>query len=79
LTVFLPLKGVSAISAPGFIFHDPAADAALFQAIRRTLRKNIQVREMDATVNDPAFAEACAQALLAGIASKKGHQDGAVH
>ena len=30
----LPLHGVSAIDAPGKPFHDPAADAALFAAIR---------------------------------------------
>ena len=68
LTVLLPMKGVSAISSPGFIFHDPAADTALFRAIRRTLRKDIPVLEVEATVNDPAFAATCAQALLENIA-----------
>ena len=33
----LPLKGVSAIDAPGKPFHDPHADAALFAAIRAAL------------------------------------------
>jgi uncharacterized protein (UPF0261 family) len=68
LTVLLPMKGVSAISSPGFIFHDPAADTALFRAIRKALRKDIPVMELDATVNDPAFAEACARALLENMA-----------
>lgn len=68
LTVLLPIKGVSAISSPGFLFHDPAADTALFRAIHRTLRKDIPVIEVDATVNDPSFAAACAQALLDNIA-----------
>jgi uncharacterized protein (UPF0261 family) len=67
LTVLLPMKGVSAISSPGFIFHDAEADTALFRAIRKTLRKDIPVREIDATVNDPVFAEACARALLENI------------
>lgn len=70
LTVLLPLKGISAISSPGFVFQDAAADLALFRAIRQTLRKDIPVIEMDATVNDPAFAEACARALLENIATK---------
>lgn len=70
LTVLLPLKGVSAISSPGFVFHDAAADAALFKAIRRTLRRDIPVVEMDTTVNDPEFAKTCARALLENIAAK---------
>ncbi len=70
VTVLLPLKGVSAISSPGFVFHDAAADAALFKAIRRTLRRDIPVLELQTTVNDPLFAEACANALLENIAAK---------
>lgn len=56
----LPLRGVSAIDAPGKPFHDPAADAALFAAVRETWRQapNRQLVEIDANINDPAFAEA---------------------
>lgn len=71
LTVLLPLQGVSALGAPGFAFHQPKADAALFQSLRNNLRKDIPVVEMDATVSDPAFAKACAQALLSNIAQKR--------
>jgi uncharacterized protein (UPF0261 family) len=71
VTLLLPLRGVSSLGAPGFAFHDPKADAALFQALRNGLRKDIPVVEMDATVSDPAFAEACAQALLSNIALKQ--------
>ena len=35
--VLLPEGGVSALDAPGQPFHDPEADAALFEAIRRGL------------------------------------------
>jgi uncharacterized protein (UPF0261 family) len=65
VTVMLPLQGISIISAPGGAFHWPEADAALFGAIRRHLRADIPVIEVDAVINDPAFAEACAKALLA--------------
>lgn len=59
----LPLRGVSAIDAPGAPFHDPEADAALFDAIRATLRPGPRRRlvELDLHVNDAAFAEALAQ------------------
>jgi uncharacterized protein (UPF0261 family) len=71
VTLLLPLRGVSSLGAPGFAFHDPKADAALFQTLRNSLRKDIPVLEMDTTVSDPVFAEACAQALLSNIALKQ--------
>jgi len=56
----LPLQGVSAIDAPGKPFHDPEADRALFDAIRAVWvsAPNRQLIEIDAHINDPAFAEA---------------------
>ena len=56
----LPLQGVSAIDAPGQPFHDPEADAALFDAIRGGWvgAPNRQLVELDLHVNDPAFAAA---------------------
>jgi uncharacterized protein (UPF0261 family) len=66
----LPLKGVSAISGPGYIFHDPKADEALFSALRSTLRSDIPVISRQETVNEPAFAEACARELLKNIEQK---------
>jgi uncharacterized protein (UPF0261 family) len=71
VTVLLPSRAISVISAPGQPFHDPAADAALFAAIRSHLRKDIAVIEMDAAINDAAFAEACAKTLLAEMKSPK--------
>jgi uncharacterized protein (UPF0261 family) len=62
--VLLPLRGVSAIDAPGQPFHDPSADAALFEAIRGGLSSNVELVELDLHINDPAFAEAAARAIL---------------
>lgn len=64
VTVLLPLRGGSMISAPGGPFADPTADAALYSSLKQSLRADIVVRELDATINDPAFAEAGARALL---------------
>ncbi len=66
-TVVLPLGGVSAIDRPGQPFHDPEADRALFDALRRHLRPGITVREADANINDPAFADVIADTLLASL------------
>jgi uncharacterized protein (UPF0261 family) len=70
VTVLLPKKAISVISAPGQSFHDPEADEALFGAIKRNLRSDIPVREMECEINDPAFAEACARALLKNLSQK---------
>ncbi|HKQ38284.1 MAG TPA: Tm-1-like ATP-binding domain-containing protein [Verrucomicrobiae bacterium] len=73
VTVLIPLKAISVISAPGQKFHDPAADKALFDNLKQNLRKEIPVIEMDCTINDPSFAEACAGTLLKHIGAKARH------
>ncbi len=65
VTVLLPLKAISIISAEGQPFHDAAADAALFGAIRKHLTPGIPLLEIDCEINAPEFAKACAEALLA--------------
>jgi uncharacterized protein (UPF0261 family) len=63
--VFLPLRGVSAISTAGGPFHDPDADLALFDAIRASLdQRRVTLVELDTDVNDPAFASAMVTKLL---------------
>lgn len=59
----IPELGVSALDAPGQAFHDPAADAALFQALEQTVRSgpNRQLIRLPLHINDPAFAAALVQ------------------
>lgn len=64
VAVLLPLKAVSVISAAGKPFHDAAADAALFAAIREHLKPGIPLVEVEAEINDAVFAKACAETLL---------------
>ncbi len=64
VSVLIPKKAISVISAPGQKFHDPVADQALFAALKQNLRRDIKVIEVDCEINDPRFAEACASALL---------------
>ena len=59
----MPLRGVSAISGEGSPFYDPAADHALFGALRENLADNVEVHELDAHINDPEFAVAMAAKL----------------
>ena len=70
VSVLLPRKAISVISAPGQSFHDPEADCALFDSLKENLRSDIPVIEMETEINDPAFAEKCARTLIAHIRSK---------
>jgi uncharacterized protein (UPF0261 family) len=67
VTVLIPLRGVSMIDNEGKPFHWPEANQALFDSLRKNLRPDIPVVEMDCVINDPAFAERCAATLLASL------------
>lgn len=67
-TLLIPLRGVSAIAGEGQPFHDPEADAALFDTLRREIRPPVEIVELDLHINDPAFADAAVERVLANIA-----------
>jgi uncharacterized protein (UPF0261 family) len=64
--VVVPLRGVSALDAPGGPFHDPEADAALFDALALGLKNHpfVRVEVRDEHINDPTFADFAARNLL---------------
>lgn len=64
---FLTEGGVSALDAPGQPFHDPAATAALFNALKSTVRatSNRQLITVPHHINDPAFADTLVSAYRA--------------
>jgi uncharacterized protein (UPF0261 family) len=64
VSVILPLKGVSMLDSVGERFWDPEADSACYSAIRQNLRPGIEVIESDHNINDPEFADLCANTLL---------------
>jgi uncharacterized protein (UPF0261 family) len=64
IKVLLPLLGVSQLDSLGGEFWWPEADQALFQSIRQNLRADIPVIELNANINDPAFADRATEELL---------------
>jgi len=60
----LPMCGVSALDAEGQPFHDPQADHVLFGSLRSHLDPRIRIVEVDAHINDPAFAEVLSKEML---------------
>jgi uncharacterized protein (UPF0261 family) len=63
VALYVPLRGVSAIAVEGGPFFDPAADEALFTAVREHLAPSVELHELDTDINDPAFAAAMAARL----------------
>ena len=62
--VFLPLKGISELDAPGKEFWWPEADQALFDAIKQYTNPDIPIYELDCNINDPEFADAVTKKLM---------------
>jgi len=61
----IPEGGVSALDRPGEPFHDPEADAALFEAIEKAVRQTSRrrVERVKANINDAVFVDAVIDAL----------------
>jgi uncharacterized protein (UPF0261 family) len=68
--LMIPKRAISVISAEGQPFHDPAADEALFSALKNGVK--CPVVEIDDEINSPAFARSCALKLLDLMASAAG-------
>ena len=60
----VPLRGVSILDGDGQPFCDRAADAAFLQAVKAGLRDDIVVEELDANINDAAFADRAVAMML---------------
>lgn len=66
-----PLRGVSMLDADDGLFCDRTADQAFFDAVKAAARPDIPIIEVDANINDPAFAAKCVEVLLELIASQR--------
>jgi len=64
VVIMLPLNGVSQLDSPGGEFWLPEADAALFDAIRRHVRPDVTLVEVEQNINDAAFADRASGLLL---------------
>lgn len=71
LTVFVPRRGVSMIATQGGPFYDPDADEALVTSLTETLNDDVDVRMLDAAINDDRFAEDMADTLVEHIESRR--------
>lgn len=62
--VVIPLRGFSDQGRTGGHIADPASDREFVQTLRKKLKKNIPIVEVDAHINDEPFARAVCSALF---------------
>ncbi len=60
----IPLKGVSILDSEGGLFWWPEANQALFEAIKKNVKPEIQVVELDCNINAEAFSQKAVAMLL---------------
>jgi len=67
----IPVGGWSTLSIKGQLLYDPDADSAFVEELRKNLRPEIEVRELDLPLNTPEFAMAVVQAFDEMMHQKK--------
>jgi uncharacterized protein (UPF0261 family) len=68
VAVLIPLKGFSQIDLKGEIFYWAEANQAFITALKKNLRSDIPVTEMDFDINAPEFSGKVAETLLEMLA-----------
>ena len=56
--VLIPSRGWSSVDSPGSPTYDPMEDAIFVRGLRNRLKKEIEIIEVDANMEDPEFARA---------------------
>jgi uncharacterized protein (UPF0261 family) len=72
--VLIPLKGFCMYCHPGEPLHDPEGDRMLIESLKKHLKPQIPVLEVDAHINDPEFADTAASAMIQLIQKSPGKE-----
>ncbi len=64
VTVVIPLDGWSAADLPGNDTHDPSEDQLFIRVLRKKLKPDVQIVEVNANMEDPEFARAVVENAL---------------
>src|SRR5690606_17567523 len=70
VNILLPTQGLSQIDAKGEIFYHPEINQVLFDTIKSNTKEPVKVREVNAHINDPEFAETVVASLLEVLEKK---------
>src|SRR3546814_4207571 len=69
---------LSQIDTTDGIFHDPAANRALFESIKKNANQTINVVEVEAHINDDVFAELAVKELMRLITQRNRSEERSV-
>ena len=61
--ILIPLRGFSMYCHEGEPLHDPEGDQGFVESLKKHLKPEIPVTEVEAHINDPAFAQISAAVL----------------
>ncbi len=64
MKVLIPVRGFSSVNQEGNIFYNPQADKAFTDSLKGNLKKSVEVKEIDAHINDEKFAIAVTDEFL---------------
>ena len=70
-TVVIPMKGFSPADRKDRPLFDPDADAAFVRALKQNIKSSVRVIEVDAHINDEAFARTVVDLLTEMMKSRK--------
>ncbi|MGD2270340.1 MAG: Tm-1-like ATP-binding domain-containing protein [Desulfobacterales bacterium] len=64
VTLLIPLDGWSSVDRPGNPTYDPVEDRVFIQKLHEKLKPEIQIRQVNANMEDPEFSQAVVAAAL---------------
>jgi uncharacterized protein (UPF0261 family) len=62
--VLIPIRGFSSLDCQGNIFYDPMTDRAFIDSLKSSLKETVEVKEVDAHINDEEFANVVANEFM---------------
>lgn len=69
--ILIPTKGWSIYGSKGGPLYDSVGNAGLVKALKKHLKPRITLREIDANINDPQFADECVDCLARVLRKEK--------
>jgi uncharacterized protein (UPF0261 family) len=60
----IPLRGWSSADKKGSVLYSPDEDRAFAEELKKRLRPEIEIRELDCNLDDPEFAEALVESFI---------------
>jgi uncharacterized protein (UPF0261 family) len=59
-----PARGLSMYDKESDLFYSPEEDAVFIETLKKRVKPEIEIKEIDAHINDEAFAVECAAKFL---------------